>query len=112
MKAKFETLFMEEVRQFLSSLDSKTREKLIYNIDKAATHADTKLFKKLKGEIWYFRTMYNKTHYRIFAFWDKTHPTKTLVVATHGIVKKSDKVPEQEIEKAEHFRQLYFKISK
>ena len=112
MKAKFETLFMEEVRQFLFSLDPKTREKLIYNIDKAATHMDTSLFKKLKGEIWYFRTLYNKTHYRIFAFWDKAQQTKTLVVATHGIVKKSDTVSAQEIEKAERIRQQYFKINK
>jgi len=112
MKAKFETLFMEEVRLFLSSLDVKTREKLIYNIDKAALHTDNKLFKKLKGEIWYLRTLYNKSHYRIFAFWDKTLPTKTLVIATHGIVKKSDKVPQQEIEKAELIRQQYFKINR
>jgi len=41
----------------------------------------------------------NKTYYRLFAFWDKTEKDQTLVLATHGIIKKTDKTPEKEIEK-------------
>jgi len=47
------------------------------------------LFKKLKGEIWEFRTLYNKTHYRIFAFWDQDGKEKTLVLTIHGTIKKN-----------------------
>ena len=55
---------------------------------------------------WEFRTIYNKTYYRLFAFWDKD--INTLVVATHGIVKKTQKTPKSEITKAEGIRKLYF----
>ena len=68
------------------------------------------MFKKLKGEIWEFRTLYNKTYFRIFAFWDKTEKIETLVIATHVIIKKTLKTPEKEIEKAENIRLRYFDI--
>ena len=68
------------------------------------------MFKKLKDEIWEFRTLYNRTHYRIFAFWDTEDKTKTLVLATHGIIKKTDKTPLKEIEKAEQIRLKYFAL--
>ena len=45
------------------------------------------------SEIWEFRTLYNKTAYRLFAFWDKDK--ETLVIATHGIIKKTQKTPKQ-----------------
>ena len=66
---------------------------------------------KLEGtEIWEFRTLYNKVKYRLFAFWDTE--TDTLVIATHGIIKKTQKTPKKEIAKAERIRQEYFKAKK
>ena len=105
---KFEIQFLTEAREFLLKLDSKSRDKIIFNIDKAKIKNDKKLFKKLKGEIWEFRTLFNKTYYRIFAFWDKENSKETLVLATHGIIKKSDKTTEKEIEKAEQIRLKYY----
>ena len=87
-------MFWEDARIFLSELDEKSRNKVIYNIEKASRQNDSQLFKKLKNEIWKFRTLYNKTYYRIFAFWDKSNGSETLIIATHGIVKKTDKTPE------------------
>ena len=112
MTPKFDVLFMEDVREFLATVDQKSKDKIIYNIDRAKLHNDKELFKKLKGEIWEFRTLYNKTYYRLFAFWDKSDKSETLVISTHGIIKKTDKVPEKEIEKAELLRQKYFKLKK
>jgi phage-related protein len=112
MKPKFTVLFMEDAREFLASLDDKSREKIIYNIDKASLINDKDLFKKLKGEIWEFRTLYNKTYFRLFAFWDKSDKSVTLVITTHGIVKKTDKIPESDLEKAEQIRQNYLKSKK
>lgn len=100
----FEVIFLTEAREFLIEVDEKSRDKIIFNIDKAKVKTDKELFKKLKGEIWEFRTLFNKTHYRIFAFWDKTENMETLVLATHGIIKKTDKTPEKEIKKAENIR--------
>ena len=98
---KFKVIFLSEARDFLLAIDEKSRDKIIFNIDKSKIKNDNELFKKLKGEIWEFRTLYKKTYYRIFAFWDKTGKNDTLVLATHGIVKKTGKTPEKEIEKAE-----------
>jgi phage-related protein len=69
---------------------------------------DPKLFKKLSGEIWEFRTKYSGLQYRLLAFWDKSGKEETLVIATHGIIKKTDKVPKSDIEKALHIRERYF----
>lgn len=105
---KFEVLFLTEAREFLLEMDEKSRNKVIFNIDKAKITNDNNLFKKLKGEIWEFRTLYNNTHYRLFAFWDKEEKHETLVLTTHGIIKKTDKTPEKEIEKADQIRLKYF----
>jgi hypothetical protein len=40
-----------------------------------------------------FRTLYNKIAYRLFAFWDETE--KSMIIATHGIVKKTGKTPKK-----------------
>ena len=72
---------------------------------------DKELFKKLENsEIWEFRTLYGGICYRLFAFWDTE--IEALVVATHGIVKKTQKTPKKEIEKAERLRKEYFNDKK
>ena len=108
MKERFEVIFLEQAIEFIENLDSKTRTKIFYNIDKAKLINDPKLFKKLKGEIWEFRTKFKGNQHRLFAFWDKTMPKETLVISTHGIIKKVSKVPKAEIEKAEKIREEYF----
>ena len=108
MIEKFKVLFLEEAANFLDTLDEKTRDKIIYNITKARFTNDKELFCKLIGEIWEFRTLYNKLNFRLFAFWDKTENTNTVVISTHGIVKKTNKIPQNEIVKAEKIRLLYF----
>ena len=112
MDKKFETIFLEDAINFLDSLDSKSREKIIYNIDKASYVNDPKLFKKLNDQIWEFRTLYQKKQYRLLAFWDKDDKVETLVVSTHGFVKKKSKVDSSEIEKAENLRKEYFDSKK
>ena len=72
---------------------------------------DKDFFKKLEGsEIWELRelrTLFNGICYRLFAFGDTTK--EALVVATHGIKKKTTKTPQKEIQRAERMRQDYFK---
>jgi phage-related protein len=104
----FETRFLKDADKFIAKLDSKSVKKLFYNIDLAEETNDPKLFKKLQGEIWEFRSKYLGNQNRLLAFWDKTESTNTLVLATHGFVKKESKVPQKEIDKAIRIRQEYF----
>ena len=108
MEKLFDILFLEEVFTFLSSLDKKHNEKILYNIRKAQTEQDQELFKKLKDEIWEFRTLYQGLQYRLLSFWDKTNSENTFVISTHGIIKKTSKVPDKEIQKARQLRAKYF----
>lgn len=105
---KFNVDFLEEAAIFLETLDDKVKEKIIYNIYKARYTNDLELFKKLNDEIWEFRTLFNKKHYRLFAFWDKSENPKTVVISTHGLIKKTAKTPKNELDKAERLRKLYF----
>ncbi|MBK7691670.1 MAG: type II toxin-antitoxin system RelE/ParE family toxin [Bacteroidetes bacterium] len=59
--------------------------------------------------MWEFRTLYNKTYFRLFAFWDKIDKEDTIVISTHGIIKKTGKTPKGELDKAENVRTQYFK---
>lgn len=106
----FETQFLEEARKFLLDLDSKSTKKVFYNIDLAEQTNDPKLFKKLQNDIWEFRTRYNGLQIRLLAFWDKEAGKNTLVIATHGFIKKVDKVPANEIDRAIKIRTRYFEL--
>jgi phage-related protein len=108
MNAKFDVEFLEDAIEFLSTLDEKTRNKILYNVNKSRYLNDPKLFKKLSETIWEFRTEFNKLQYRLLAFWDKIESNKTLVIAATGLIKKKDKVQEKEIIKAENLRKIYF----
>ena len=108
MKQKFDVILLGEVWDLLDTIDEKAKDKILYNIDKSKHVNDPELFKKLDDLIWEFRTKYKKTYYRLFSFWDKTDKTVTLVVATHGIIKKTNKIPRADIEKAKTIMKQYF----
>ena len=106
MNAK--VIYQPDAHRFLESIEDSAREKILFNIKKVRLAVtDSTLFKKLKGtDIWEFRTLHAGNCYRIFAFWDTR--TDTLIVATHGLVKKTQKTPIKEIERAEALRKEYF----
>jgi len=110
MQTKFDVDYLEEAIDFLLEIDSTASKKIFYNIEKAKALNDPKLFKKLNGDIWEFRTLYNGLQYRLLAFWDKKEGVDTLVIATHGFIKKVSKVSSNEIKKAEKIRKLYFEV--
>lgn len=108
----FRTVFLEEVRFFMKSMEAKAAAKILWNIDLAEQTNDPRLFKKLTYDIWEFRTKYQNLQYRLLAFWDKTMSEDTLIIATHGIIKKTDKMPLKEIEKTKAIRKQYFNSKK
>ena len=112
MIEKFKVEFLPEAVAFMNGLDKKAQEKIYYNIRKAQITTDRVLFKKLTGSIWEFRTLYNRTYYRLFAFWNTNNKYITVVIATHGLIKKTGKTPLADLNKAERIRQEFFKRNK
>ena len=112
LKTRFKVIMSSEADAFLDTLRQDVKDKIIYNVDKVANgYMDKDLFKKLDDtDIWEFRTLYKGIQYRLLAFWDTD--AETLVIATHGFVKKPQKTPRKEINKAEAVRILYFNSKK
>lgn len=106
---KLKVVLMEEAAAFIAAQPLKAQQKIYYNIFKVEEGIrEIEIFKKLESsEIWEFRTLYNGICYRLFSFWDTD--TDTMVIATHGIVKKTSKTPIKEIAKAEEIRKEYFR---
>lgn len=104
----FNVVFLDQAASFLKSLDKKVAVKIMANIRKSQSRTDPALFKKLNTDIWEFRTHYEGNQYRMLAFWDKTDNLNTLVIATHGFLKKQSKVPDSEIIRAQNLKNSYF----
>ena len=98
LKRKFKVVLHKEAHEFLA---------------RASLLLDAEVFEKLANtDIWEFRTLFNKKKYRVLAFWDKTTAVDTLVIATHGFIKKTQKTPQKEINRALAIREQYFKDKK
>ena len=108
----FKTVFLDRAALFIKELDEKAFQKLLYTIENAEQSNDPRLFKKINQHIWEFRLRYQKKQIRLLAFWDKSDKEKTIVVITHGFIKKDSKVPVSEIEQALVLRNLYFEMKK
>ena len=108
MKKNFEIEILDNVIEFFDSIEKKAVEKILQNMRKSQIVLDTKFFKKLNGDIWEFRTLYNKKQYRILAFWDKSSEADTLVIGASGFIKKTQKTPKKELNKAVKVRNEYF----
>lgn len=95
------------VQEFLDSLPSKVAKKvtwvlsLLEDLDVIPAH----YFSKMPGtqDIWECRIKLGSNIYRIFAFWDGNK-----IILTHGLVKKTQKTPRNEIEKAESYKTDHF----
>lgn len=112
LRPGFKVIMSAGVDAFLGTLQEDVRTKIIYNVDKVANgFMDKDLFKKLENtDIWEFRTLYKGIQYRLLAFWDTE--SETLVITTHGFIKKTQKTPCKEINKAEAIRKIYFETKK
>jgi phage-related protein len=103
--------FLPEAIAFLDGLSEKEKMKILTDIRKTEAGLRGEWFRKMPGtdELWEFRTLFNKTYYRIFSFYDKKK--RSHIVCTSGLIKKTDKTPANEIEKAEAIRKQYLSSS-
>ena len=92
------------VKDFLDSLPEKVFQKvswvlmLLTELDKIPSS----YFKKMvnSDDIWECRIIFGSNSYRIFCFFHNG----SVIILTHGIIKKSQKIPKNEIRKAEAFK--------
>ena len=97
------------VKDFLDSLPGKVAQKVawVLSLLEDLEVVPSTYFKKLVGteEIWECRIQFASNAYRIFCFFEGN----SVVILTHGFTKKTQKTPQQEIERAEAYRRDYLK---
>ena len=96
------------MQEFLDSMSGKAAQKIVWVL-RLLEEMDTlpaSYFKKLAGTegIWECRIQFGSNAYRIFCFF-----LNSTVVLTHGFVKKSQKTPAREIDRAEAYRRDFFR---
>jgi len=94
------------VQEFLDSLPGKVAQKIVWvlRLLEELDRVPASYFKKLAGteDIWECRIQFGSNAYRIFCFFiDSTG------MLTHGYVKKSQRTPVHEIERAKVYRRDY-----
>ena len=94
------------VEAFLDSLDSKTAQKVawVLKLIEELDIVPKQYFQKLPGtdDIWECRIQMGPMIYRILAFFDNGN-----IILTHGFIKKTQKTPRSEIERAERYKADY-----
>ena len=107
-RPKYKVILSKEVVKFLRSLNPKAVKKIASVIDYVSGgDINTEFFKKLGDtDIWEFRIQFMGIAYRLLAFWDTRE--QALIITTNGFIKKTQKTPKNEIDKAERIRIQYF----
>ena len=109
---KFEAIFYkkadgtEPAKVFLNELDKKMRAKMIRTIavfESYGTDLREPYSKHLDDGIFEFRAQIGNDISRVFYFFI----VDRRAVLTHGFIKKTDRTPQSEIEKAKNYRSDY-----
>lgn len=90
----------------MDTLSDKVVQKVIAVIElvESVPIVPAKYFRKLVGtELFEFRIRWQSNSYRLLCFFDRNNT----VVITHGFMKKSQRTPQREIERAERYRRDY-----
>jgi phage-related protein len=108
----FNVILSDQAIDFLNDIDTKARKKILYNIDRSCYVQDPRRFKKISTEFWEFRILFKSLQYRLLAFWDKESKENTIVIVSHGFVKKTSKIPKDELLRARGIRTDYYNKKK
>jgi len=100
------------VEEFLDSLESAAARKVTWTLKllEDLPMVPSRFFKKLEGsaQIWECRVSFRSNAYRILCFF----AGNSVIVLTHGFMKKSRKTPKAEIQKAEALRRDFLERRK
>ena len=98
--------------EFYQELDEKVKQKIKYVLEliKQVEQVPEKFLKHLTGTdgLYEIRIEYQSNIYRIFCCFDKGN----LVILFNGFQKKTQKTPNNELEKAEKLKKEYFENKK
>ena len=108
----FETSSGEKpIEDFLNSLDIKMRVKVLRNIEHLRLHGNKlrePYSSPIRDGIFELRTKQGSDITRILYFFY----TGNTIVLTNGFIKKTQKTPAREIEKALKYKQIYLQIKR
>ncbi|MBX2816497.1 MAG: type II toxin-antitoxin system RelE/ParE family toxin [Saprospiraceae bacterium] len=99
---------LKEANDYFETLPDKIQTKFFVSFDKTKVGLKGDWFKSIGDEIWEFRQRDSQKFYRLLAFWDKTKESETLIVATHGFNKKTNKTPKSQKKRAIRIKREYF----
>ena len=111
MEKPIEIVLLKQAEDFLNEIEEPVRRKFFVSMRKTKSRIFGDWFKKMVGtnDIYEFRVGSKGKFYRLFSFWDSRDGKQTLVICTHGLIKKSNKTPKYELGKAEDIKDKYFK---
>jgi|JI10StandDraft_1071094.scaffolds.fasta_scaffold894172_1 phage-related protein len=114
LKKEIGVELLKEAEDYFLELSDKIQAKFLRSFDKTESRLKGPWFEKLNSKegIFEFRERDQDKFYRIFAFWDNESETKTLILCTHGLDKKTNKTPKSEIERAIKIKKEYLKNKK
>jgi phage-related protein len=110
-KEKIEVELLKEAEDYFLELTDKMQGKFLRAFDKTESGLKGSWFEKLNSEdgIFEFRERDQEKFYRIFALWGGESDSKTLILCTHGLDKKTNKTPKSDLERATKIKKQYFK---
>lgn len=95
------------MQEFIEGLPGKAAQKVTWTLTllEELEVLPSTYFKKLVNSdgIWEVRVSHGSNIYRIFCFF----AGNAVIILTHGLVKKTQKTPPNEIERAEAYKQEY-----
>lgn len=114
LKKEIRVELLKEAEDYFLKLNEKIQAKFLKSFDKTELGIKGPWFEKLtsKDGIFEFRERDQDKFYRIFAFWTNESETKTLILCTHGLDKKTNKTPKSDIERAVKIKHEYLKDKK
>ena len=114
MEKQIEIVFLKQAENFIDEIEEPVRKKFFISMRKTKDRIFGDWFKKMTdtNDLFEFRVENKGKFYRLFAFWDSRDEKQTLVVCTHGLIKKTNKTPKSEIKKAEEIKDKYFESLK
>lgn len=108
MRCTVEYADVDDFKRKLNSAEPKLRAKVLMGLKLIETYGlDAVDIDLLKDGLFEIRTRHSNNIFRVVFFYDPN--TKACIVITNGFVKKDQRTPTREIDKAKRLRKIYFK---